>query len=86
MLKTDDRGVIGLVCGQSSAKVQYATQLGWFGNVTRKDGIHMTSQAIKLVVEGTRPRERPKMRWLGRINADLNGVSAQVVDAQDTVR
>ena len=41
---------------------------------------------MELVLDGTRPRGRPKLRWLDRINADLKEISAQIVDAQDRVR
>lgn len=36
--------------------------LGWFEYFVRKDKCHTTRQAMRLVVEGTRPRAE---RWLG---------------------
>lgn len=40
---------------------------------------------MNLVVERTRPRGRPKLRWLDEINVDLKDISAQVADTQNRV-
>ena len=52
----------------------------------RRDEGLITRQAMELVVEGTRPRGRPKLRRLDKVNADLKEVNARVIDAQDRVR
>lgn len=39
-------------------------------------------QAIRLVVEGTKPRGRHKFKWLDIIKTDLKGICAQVEGIQ----
>lgn len=38
---------------------------------------------MELIIEGTRSRARPNLRWLDKIRADLEEVSAQVRDTQE---
>lgn len=49
------------------------------GHFMGRDKCHITCQTRELVVKGTIPRGRPKLRWLDRIKVDLKEVSAQEV-------
>ncbi|VDM75759.1 unnamed protein product [Strongylus vulgaris] len=42
-------------------------QLRWYGHVGRRDESHVTGMAMSLEVAGIRPRGRPKMRWMDRL-------------------
>ena len=37
-------------------------RLRWYGHVRRRDDSHMTRTVLDMVVEGVRPRGRPKLR------------------------
>ena len=41
---------------------------------------------LELVVEGKRPKRKPKLRWLDKLKADLKEVSAKVRNTQDKVK
>ena len=43
---------------------QTKERLSWFGHFVTRDRSHKTRQAMESVAEVTRPRERPKLRWL----------------------
>ena len=43
-------------------------RLSWYGHVMRRDETHITRSTK---VAGTRPRGRPKMRWLDRLKGDM---------------
>ena len=42
-------------------------QLRWYGHVSRRDDSHMTRTVLDMVVEGVRPRGRPKLRYMDTI-------------------
>ena len=41
------------------------------GHVMRREETHITRSALSTKVAGTRPRGRPKMRWLDRLKGDM---------------
>ena len=47
-------------------------RLSWYGHVMRRDETHITKSTLRTTVTGTRPRGRPKMRWLDRLKSDIN--------------
>lgn len=60
---------------------------GWaFWEHYEKVKNHITRQSIKLVVEGTRSKERPKLTWVNKIKTDPAVVSAQLGGAKDRVK
>ena len=46
-------------------------RLSWYGHVMRRDEMHITKSTLRTTVMGTRPRGRPKMRWLDRLKSDM---------------
>ena len=46
-------------------------RLRWYGHVSRRDDIHMTRTVLDMVVEGVRPRGRPKLRYMDTIRRDI---------------
>ena len=46
-------------------------RLSWYGHVMRRDETHITKSTLRTTVMGTRPRGRPKMRWLDRLKSDM---------------
>ena len=46
-------------------------RLSWYGHVMRRDETHITKSTLRTTVTGTRPRERPKMRRLDRLESDM---------------
>ena len=47
------------------------TRLSWYGHVMRRDETHITKSTLRTTVTGTRPRGRPKMRWLDKLISDM---------------
>ena len=47
------------------------TRLSWYGHVMLREETHMTRSTLSMAVKGTRPRGRPKMRWLDRLKSDM---------------
>ena len=46
-------------------------RLSWYGHVKRRDETHITESTLSTTMTGTRPRGRPKMRWLDRLKSDM---------------
>ncbi|EYB95906.1 hypothetical protein Y032_0155g3083 [Ancylostoma ceylanicum] len=46
-------------------------RLHWFGHVCRREEDSVAKTALNLNVEGTRPRGRPKTRWLDCVKSDM---------------
>ena len=46
-------------------------RLRWYGHVSRRDDSHMTRTVLDMVVEGVRPRGRPKLRYMDTIRRDI---------------
>ena len=51
----------------------YVTQkrLSWFGHVMRREETNFAKQVTTMKVGGKRPRGRPKLRWMDRVQSDL---------------
>ena len=47
--------------------VRTKNRLSWYGHVVRREETHITRSTLSMKVTGTRPRGRPKMRWLDRL-------------------
>ena len=46
-------------------------RLRWYGHVSRRDDSHITRTVLDMVVEGVRPRGRPKLRYMDTIRRDI---------------
>ena len=46
-------------------------RLSWYGHVMRREETHITRSTLSMTVMGTRPRGRPKMRWLDRLKSNM---------------
>ena len=46
-------------------------RLSWYGHVMRREDTHITRSTLSMTVTGTRPRVRPKMRWLDGLKSDM---------------
>ena len=46
-------------------------RLPWCGHVMQREETHITRSTLSMTVTGTRPRGRPKMRWLDRLKSDM---------------
>ena len=56
---------------QTIAKHLMPKRLRWYGQVNRRDEIHTTRTVLDMVVEGVRPRGRPKLRYMDIIRRDI---------------
>ena len=61
-------------------------RLSWYGHVMRRDETHTTKSTLRTTVTGTRPRGRPKMRWLDRLKSDTRIYSINPEMATDRKR
>ena len=59
------------------------SRLRWLGHVSRKDENSWVRKCSELVVEGVRPRGRPKLSWRGRVGSDMRMRGMSVEEAQD---
>jgi hypothetical protein len=67
------------------AKMQEG-RLRWYGHVVRSEEHSVVKTAMRLDVEGRRPRGRPKKRWMDRIKEDMQHVNAAPEDALDRAK
>ena len=61
-------------------------RLPWYGHVSHRDGSHVTRTVLDMVVEGVRPRGRPKWRYMVTIRIDMkkNGLTdVNILDSND---
>ena len=54
-------------------------RLSWFGHVQRRDDDHVAKSVLATQAEGSRPRGRPKLRWMERLKQDMK-LSEQLVE------
>ena len=56
-------------------------RLSWYGHMMRREETHITGSTLSMTVRGTRPRGRPKMRWLDRLKSDMRiyGINPEMV-------
>ena len=60
------------------------TRLSWYGHVMPREETHITRSTLSTAVTGTRPRGRPKMRWLDRLKSDMRIYGINPEMATDT--
>ena len=46
-------------------------RLSWFGHVQRRDDDNVAKSVLNTQIDGSRPRDRPKLRWLDRLKDDM---------------
>ena len=46
-------------------------RLSGFGHVQRRDDDKVTKSVLNTQTEGSRPRGRPKLKWMDRLNDDM---------------
>ena len=63
----------------------YVTQkrLSWYGHVLRRDDTNVAKHVTTMTVGGKRPRGRPKLRWMDRVQSDLRHHQLDPKLAQD---
>ena len=66
--------------GEIKKKVQ-ERRLKWYGQVMRREEHYLGRRAIEMKVHGRRNRERPKRRWLDKVDDNIKekGLSADQV-------
>ena len=47
-------------------------RLSWFGHVQRRDHDNVAKSVLNTRIDGSRPRGRPKLRWMDRLKYDMN--------------
>ena len=58
-------------------------RLRWYGHVSRRDDSHMTRAVLDMMVEGVRPRGRPKLRYMDTIRRDIKKNGLMDVNIRD---
>ena len=61
-------------------------RLSWYGHVMRREETRITRSTLSMTVTGTRPRERPKMRWPDRLKNDMRIYGINLEMATDRER
>ena len=46
-------------------------RLSWFGHVQRRDDDNVAKNVLNTRIDGSRPRGRPKLRWMDRLKYDM---------------
>ena len=46
-------------------------RLSWFGHVQRRDDDNVATSVLNTRIDGSRPRGRPKLRWMDRLKDDM---------------
>jgi hypothetical protein len=52
-------------------------QIKWFGHVIRQKELNITQRVINKKNENTRPKGRPRKRWIDRILEALGNITAK---------
>ena len=60
-------------------------RLSWYGYVMRGEDTHIKRSTLSVTMIGTRPRGRPKMRWLDRLKSDMRiyGINPEMATDRD---
>ena len=61
-------------------------RLRWFGHVERLNENFWQRRCMSLVVEGVKPRGRPKKTWMETVKADMSKLGLSREDASDRVK
>ena len=78
---------IRLLFGVESIELYTRQQiLRWLGHVERREETHVTKVCQNIVVEGKRPRGRPKATWMNTVLGDLRVLGLSKELAQDRAR
>ena len=77
---TEVRGLLGLDPVSLTIK---RGRLRWFGHVERKDDADWLKGCMKMEIEGTQQRGRPRKTWWDCVNADTESFGLSREDAQD---
>ena len=58
-------------------------RLSWFGHVQRRHEDNIAKSVLNTRIDGSRPRGRPKLRWMDRLKDDMNKNSIRPEWASD---
>ncbi len=58
----------------------------WFGHVEKMEEEHLVKKITRSDVRGVRPRERPRMGWLGSVKRTLGAKGMSVEQGRMVVR
>ena len=61
-------------------------RLGWYGHVRRREEGEALATIRDLIVEGRRPRGRPRKSWLDNVQEDMRFLDITDEMARDRVR
>ena len=79
-------GVRESMGNEKVSDVMRYSRLRWMGHVLRKEGNDWVKKNIKMTVEGSRGRGRPKMTWEKVVERDMKDGGLVRNDAKDGVK